>query len=210
MDLVNLASNGHASPTEMSIGGIVMISVFVSLVFAVISGLSIYAVTRQAKRGPKFDEPVNWNAGQPTAPGEPTRCLLLQGPNMQPGLAIDVGKDEIRVTDLNTNALIASARLAQVTATPAENVIRARFRSRTPVLVVRVPGLQPLTIACGSTGPDAGRWAWTGTWIYRFSWRGDVPREKPPAYYVSLAEWLTLVEKFGLAPYLIDNDSVRG
>ena len=71
-----------------------------------------------------------------------------------------------------------------------------------PVLIVRVPGLQPLTIACGAYGPDAGRWTWSGTWKGRFSWRGDVPKEKPPAYYVSLAEWLTLIEKFGLAPYL--------
>jgi hypothetical protein len=171
------------------------------------------------------------DTGQPIAPDEPTRCVLIPNPVKdasysgfgifanwrfvgmqapQPSLAIDVGADAIWLIDLNTNAIIASARIAQVTATPAENVIRARFRSRTPVLVVRVPGLQPLTIACGSTGPDAGRWAWTGTWIYRFSWRGDVPREKPPAYYVSLAEWLTLVEKFGLTTYLIDNDSVRG
>jgi hypothetical protein len=84
------------------------------------------------------------------------------------------------------------------------------MRSTSPVMVVRVPGLQPLTIACGAYGPDAGRWKWTGVWVNRFSWRGAVPHEKPPAFYVSsLAEWLTLVEKFGLAPYLEDRGIPR-
>ena len=221
MDLVNLASNGHASPTEMSIGGVVIISVFVSVVFAVISGLSIYAVTRQAKRGPKFDEPVNWNAGQPTAPGEPTRCLLLQGPNMQPGLAIDVGKDEIRVTDLNTNALMASARLAQVTATPTMFVQTGRGEFKAPLMVVHVPGLQPLNLSVPPFAPGAGFHKWYGKYIFRFSWNRSVPEERhgpfagysytPPAfcYSVSVPDWLTLVEKFGLAPYLIDNKAAK-
>jgi hypothetical protein len=215
MDLVNLASNGHASPTEMSIGGIVMISVFVSLVFAVISGLSIYAVTRQAKR---TGTAVNWNAGQPIAPGEPTRCLLLQGPNMQPGLAIDVGKDEIRVTDLNTNALIASARLAQVTVTPKVFVQTGRGEFKTPLMVVHVPGLQALTLSVPPFAPGAGFYKWYGKYMFRFSWNRSMPEERhgpfaaysytPPAfsYSVSVPDWLTLVEKFGLASYLERHD----
>jgi hypothetical protein len=129
----------------------------------------------------------------------------------QPGLAMDVGKDAIWVTDLNLNALIASAWLAQVTATPAENrtyVFRAGTWT-TPVLVARVPGLQPLTIGC----PDSPESAWprvsysaagVNRNVSRFSWRGEVYQENQPEYVVSGADWLTLVEKFGLAPQLED------
>jgi hypothetical protein len=73
----------------------------------------------------------------PLAPAEPTRCLLFPSPLAiqqmgpfafrqkqqllqsvnQPRLAIDVGPDAIRVIDPNTNALIASARLAFSTPT---------------------------------------------------------------------------------------------
>jgi hypothetical protein len=39
----------------------------------------------------------------------------------------------------------------------------------------------------------------------RFSWRGEVSmREEPAAYSVSGADWLTLVQAFGLASYLVD------
>jgi hypothetical protein len=72
-----------------------------------------------------------------------------------------------------------------------------------PVMVVRIPGLQerlqanrPLTISCRDT---------------RFSWCTQVPSEPPPAFVVSGADWQTLVEKFGLAPYLaVTSDEVGG
>ena len=59
---------------------------------------------------------------------------------------------------------------------------------------VSVPGMPPLTIGCRDTvsGLD-----------FRFSWPDDVPTEHASAEYeVSGTDWLTLVEKFGLAPYL--------
>ena len=73
------------------------------------------------------------------APGEPIRCLLFPNTELaqqmsmwkfygaqrrfyrsaqQPRLAIDVDHDEIRVFDANSNAPIAAASLAQVTAIP--------------------------------------------------------------------------------------------
>ncbi len=62
------------------------------------------------------------------------------------------------------------------------------------VMVVRIPGLQErlhanrrLTISCRDS---------------RFSWGTKVPSEPPPAFVVSGADWRTLVEKLGLAPYL--------
>src|SRR6202021_3574033 len=40
---------------------------------------------------------------------------------------------------------------------------------------------------------------------YRFSWRGAVPQKKDPAYYVSGADFSTLVDNLGLAPQLEDS-----
>ena len=56
-----------------------------------------------------------------------------------------------------------------------------------PVLVVCVPGLQPLTIEC------------------RGAWRGEVTKEnREPQFRVSEADSRALVEKFGLAANLKD------
>jgi hypothetical protein len=105
------------------------------------------------------------------------------GMSQQPRLAIDVGKDALWVFDLKTNALVASAWVTQVTATPAMRIARARGQLTMPALVVRVPGLQPLTI--GSPDP-------------RFSWPRGVDEVGPPEYVVSGADWRTLVGKFGV------------
>jgi hypothetical protein len=151
-------------------------------------------------------------AGEPTPPGEATRCLLLNNPSgramlrgerSRPVLALDVGKDAVSVIDLTTNALSASAQLVQVTATPAKYEVYSESSSANPtaVMVVDVPDLQPLTI--GST-TVAGHSS-LGLPPRRFSWRGKVRKAKRPAYLVMDADWLTLVEAFGLAPYLEDH-----
>jgi hypothetical protein len=60
---------------------------------------------------------------------------------------------------------------------------------------VAIPGMAPLTIGCRDTVSGLDQ---------RFSWPDDVPAENARAEYeVSGTDWLTLVEKFGLAPYLI-------
>jgi DivIVA domain-containing protein len=115
---------------------------------------------------------------------EPIRCLLYRlGSRDQqtPVIAIDVDKHALRVIDLDSNALIASASLAEVTATPAHH-------GGIPVLVVDGPGLQPLTIQPHleegfSRRAQSGRLA------------GRVKAKKPD-YFVTDADWLTLVEKF--------------
>jgi hypothetical protein len=132
----------------------------------------------------------------------------------QPRLAFDVGPDSIRVMDPNTNALIASVSPAQVTATPV--TYRPRYRplrlqliptfgqlmsdvainywSTWPGMHVSVPGMPPLTISCRDSVSGLDK---------RFSWPDDVPTEHARAdYEVSGTDWLTLVERFGLAPYL--------
>jgi hypothetical protein len=124
---------------------------------------------------------------------EPTRCVLHpieafgSWDRPTPGLAVDVGKDTIWVINLNTNALIASAWLAQATATPAKH------DSAGPVLVVDVPGL-PTTLTIRPPNQ-----------IQRHSWRGEVVKTRGPVFLATEDEpWLTLVKKFDLTPYLED------
>jgi DivIVA domain-containing protein len=117
-------------------------------------------------------------------PEEPIRCLLYRyasSDQQTPVLAIDVGKDALRVVDLNGNALIASVSVAEVTAQPAQY-------SGIPVLIVDGPGLETLTII---PHPPPGQWRTS-------------PKSKKPAYLVVEAEWLVLAEKFGLASDLVD------
>jgi hypothetical protein len=152
------------------------------------------------------------------------RCLLRSYPtvaapvfdirNGEPRLAIVAGKEAIWVIDPNTNALVASAWLAQVTATPAKRddkvwgIVAESLRTgRTitvPALVVRVPGLQPLTIGCVELPKNLVRGP-----RFRFAWRGPVQREDDIAYWVTGVDWLTLVEKFGLSARLEDRDTKR-
>ena len=166
-----------------------------------------------------------------SVPGQPTRCLLTPNParkysssffgmfkntasamrqNANPpqsSLAIDVGEEAISVIDLKSDARIASGPLAQVTATPAastRSVARMGVLT-TAVLVVRVANSRPLTIGCPDwAGPPQATWSGTTKLTYRFAWRGEVPAEQEPAYVVSGADWLILVEKFGLASLLED------
>jgi hypothetical protein len=157
------------------------------------------------------------------APGEPTRCLLFPNPYLaeqmgsfafrkqlrlqrslsKPSLVLDVDNEAIRVLDPNTDALSTSASPADVTATPAtfqaDSVTSGDGSTydypATPGLTVCVPGVQPLTIGCLDL---------VGS-LFRFSWHGSVPRpNERPGYVVSAADWLTLVEKFGLTSQLED------
>lgn len=180
-----------------------------------------FSAPPQLGAAPPGAEPI---AGHQTAaPGERVRCVLREIFNRRtlwrnalrldftgscPALAIDLGDDAIQVIDLTTNALIASARLAQVTATPKEHTVYrdSVFRETPswPVLVVGVPGVQPLTIGPLPLGFESypnmirrGRYGIQGS-----SWRIAVPTAKYPSHVVTNAEWQTLVERFGLAPRL--------
>ena len=149
---------------------------------------------------------------QSAASGDPIRCQLNPAPSFwkkQPPLALDVGKDAIRVVDPNQNALIASASLAQVTATPAKYTHSGGESGPTytqSILVVDVPGLQSLRIGTGLTGYSK----WGGGGQYRYAWRGKVRKAKRPGYVVTEAQWLALVEKFGLSTLLVDERASGG
>jgi hypothetical protein len=130
-------------------------------------------------------------------------------------LAIDVDADGIRVVDYSSNTLITSARPDQVTAEPATyqyrrwamfglpsagqvlDRVEAQYLSVTPEMVVSLPGMAELTIACRD---GAG----VSEFRQRFSWRSPVKQRinDPADYAVSAADWLLLVEKFGLTPRL--------
>jgi hypothetical protein len=155
------------------------------------------------------------------APGEPIRCHLIPldtGRERAPHWALDLGKDEMWVIDPYTNALIASAWCAQVTAIPAKYRDNGSENERgwtSPVLIMHVPGLQPLTIRPVTIRPPDWFWGLRHT---RFSWRGKLPPAKHPsavnmkggpAYGVTDKDWLTLVEKFGLTQYLEEHDKQR-
>lgn len=164
-------------------------------------------------------------------PGQPTRCLLVPNParmysssflgmfkntatalrlNANPpqaSLAIDVADDAISVVDVASRARIASASPEHVTATPAASTRSMPYAGTvtSPVLVVRVADSAPLTIGCPDfAGPPQASWSGRTKLTYRFSWRGEVAQEEEPAFVVSDVDWLTLVEKFDLAPRLED------
>ena len=169
------------------------------------------------------EQPPQMPDGRPAAPGEAIRCVMFE---LVPGLktwvvAIDIEQDVIRVRqsarrtgfriprfDPEKSSLIASAWRTQVTATPAAFIATAkRGIGRTmPVLIVRVPGLQPLTIGCDEN--IGFRWS-TSASSLRFWWRGNVPWVTTPVYRTLGGDWLTLVENFGLAPYLEDKASTQ-
>lgn len=136
------------------------------------------------------------------APDDPLRCLLFPRPStagfmsaarnygreLQPRFALDVSKDAVRVIDPNTGALLASAALTRVTATPAiYRETKTEERSTWSILVLSVPGLERLTIK----SPRA--------------WRSAVSEEKTePEFTVSEADWQVLVDRFGLAARLVE------
>jgi hypothetical protein len=160
-------------------------------------------------------------AARGPAPGEPTRCILF--PNSQTivnsgpfafrtkqrlvnslgreQLFIDVDHDTVRVIDPESHTVDATAAVSRITATALSYETRdveSSQVSKTPALTMSVPGIPPLTFGC----PHLERWG------RRFSWSGNAHVVgDPPTYILSAADFLTLVEKFGLAANL--NDAAR-
>jgi hypothetical protein len=152
-------------------------------------------------------------AARGPAPGEPTRCILF--PNSQrivnsgpfalrkkqqlvnslgrAQLFIDVDNNSIRVVDPESYTVDASAAVSQATATPLSYQTRdpeSGSVSKTPALRLSLPGVPPLTIGCR-----------LGTGSRGFSGSYHIVNE-PPTYILSAADWLTLIEAFGLAANL--------
>ena len=100
----------------------------------------------------------------------------------QAALALDIDARDLRVSNLQTNAVVTTVPLGSVRATPAIHVYGGRMTFTMCVLVLDVPGIHSLTIGI----PDL-----------RFSWCVPVDKRGAPAYVVGGADWLTLVERFG-------------
>jgi hypothetical protein len=178
--------------------------------------------------GPRKWDPFGVNVNDEL--GETTRCLLFASPDefvhpkvlplqehlakafaQQPLLAADVGKDAISVIHPASNAVITSAGLAQVTATPGnyapvnESAEGSSRKYTQPLLILDFPGMQNLRIAILPMHFSN----WTGQ-QFRYAWRGKArPRDlKSPAlsptHVVTDTQWLSLVEKFGLAALVVD------
>jgi hypothetical protein len=129
---------------------------------------------------------------------------LVRKKDKKPLLALDVSRDDVWVIDLETTALAASASLAQVTAKPAqckhkeyENESTTTWKQ--PVLVLGVPGLEPLIIGTHET--KHSKWGGHG---YLYVWGGKVGRADKPGYHVEEREWRELAEKFGLGALVVD------
>lgn len=162
----------------------------------------------------------------PPAPGAFTRCLLFPNTELaqqmsvwaifgkqrlmrsasQPLVALDVGENAVRVIDASNDAVIATAPLAQVTATPETYKCRRwangpayKQPKPSPVLVVCVPGVEPMPIGCREFRAALD-------FSSRFTWRGAVPERvnRPADYSVAAGDWLLLVDKLGLTPQLVD------
>jgi hypothetical protein len=119
-------------------------------------------------------------------------------PPTPPPLVMEIDADNVvRITDANTHAVIATAPLAQVSATPARHTRNSGESWVTePLVVVAVPGLHPLKIESRRIKGDWGE--------YRYNWRDDVDVVDQPGYVVDEAQWLALVETFGLASGVVD------
>jgi hypothetical protein len=113
-------------------------------------------------------------------------------------LLFDVDNNSIRVVTPDGHTVNASATISRSTATPF-SYERPRddsgYTLTTPAMSLSIPGLPPLTLTCNSLGGGAARFSWSAN----VHITGD-----PPTYTVSAADWLTLVEKFGLATAMQD------
>jgi hypothetical protein len=114
---------------------------------------------------------------------------------------IDVDTDTIRIIDPESHAVDASVPVSRVTATLLRYETRdveSGHVSKTPALTMSIPGVPPLTFGCSQLAVSGRRFSWSGT--VRIV-------NDPPTYVLSAADWLTLVEKFGLADNV--NDAAR-
>jgi hypothetical protein len=140
----------------------------------------------------------------PVRPQPVKRWLLpTQLKSPPPPLVLEVGTNgAVRVLDANTNALLASDWLAQVTAIPTQARYAEEDSSsyKQALLAVHIPGLEPLRIG---TRPVGRSW---GAPRFRYGWRGWVRGHKEPGYLVADEEWVRLAETFGLGTRVIDEN----
>lgn len=135
----------------------------------------------------------------------------------QPPLAVDVGDDTVAIVDPAGNAVISSAAIRDVTATPGtyapmdQSSESTSRRYTQPLLLLEAPGALDVRIGILPMRVTT----WTGH-QFRYAWRRrarplDLDEayrhdrvERRPIYVVADAEWRSLVETFGLADLAVD------
>jgi len=130
-------------------------------------------------------------------------ALVPVAPAARP-LVLDTGEGgAVTVTDSNSGELVASAEVAQVTATPANyRYMRLESLNGTqPLVILEFPGVEPISVGARSMG---SRW---GDDVYRCVWRDRVRIDKKPTHEITDAEWLALVGEFGLGTAVIDEQA---
>ncbi|OBF44066.1 hypothetical protein A5787_14130 [Mycobacterium sp. 852002-50816_SCH5313054-b] len=135
----------------------------------------------------------------------------------QPLLAIDVGEETVSVVDPASDALISSAAIREVTATPGTYAPMDQSSESTrrlytqPLLLLEGPGSLDVRIGILPMRVTT----WTGH-QFRYAWRRkarplDLDHayrhdrvERRPMHVVTDAEWRSLVGTFGLATLVVD------
>lgn len=163
-------------------------------------------------RYPLFAKPDEFSDQQRALEDEAAKTFAEQ-----PLLAIDVGEDTVSIVDPSTSALIDSAAIGEVTATPGIYAPLDRSSESTsrrytqPLLLLEAPG--GLDVRIGILPMRVT--TWTGH-QFRYAWRRkarplDLDHayrldrvERRPIYVVADAEWRSLVETFGLADLAVD------
>jgi hypothetical protein len=116
--------------------------------------------------------------------------------------------DTVRVIDPETTAVLASTSRTHVNATPAQHKSSGGDgpTQTDPLLIVTISGLDPLRIRPAPT--KYGIKYPSGD--YRYSWRDmkGGPDRPPPAeqagYGVAEADWVALIDTFGLTSRMVD------
>jgi hypothetical protein len=159
---------------------------------------------------------------------EPMRCQLVPVPPSTdnplsidhpystdtappPTLTIDLAAENaVEIIDPTTKAVITSAGIGQITATPEEYYHResnsegSSISYQQPLLVLEVPGMRKLRI-----GQRPIRYSkWNGE-QFRYTWRGRTLHSaiEKPTHLVTAAEWACLVEKFRLGERIADDQA---
>lgn len=130
--------------------------------------------------------------------------LWTKAPKTPPPFTLVFGADDlVRVVDPDTNAVVAAAARAQVSATPEKHKYGGGEEAwvTEPILNVVVPGLPPLRIR---SGPVKGPMKGSGG-PYRYSWRDVSSGADQPTHVVTEAQWLALAVHFGLGDRAVDD-----
>jgi len=152
--------------------------------------------------------------------GKSIRCQLVpvapyvdEAGRPPPTLTLDFGAEgAIGVVDPATDAVITSATLARITATPAKytHIVSDNFEGASkklytqPLLLLQVPGMHNLRIGT----PPMRDAVWSGN-QFRYAWRGRVRRSSTegPTHLVTEADWLNLLGRLGLGALVLDEYS---